>query len=75
LIETEVREVRVPVLVPLPSNLTAFCFIPAFPEVYTVGAANKLMLQLYSAIYLCDEQVTAIRELQPKPVDITVELE
>ncbi len=66
LIRTEVVIEKVPTLVPLPENLTADCVIPAFPDLYQVADANGLTAELYSALYLCNADKKAIRELQPE---------
>jgi len=61
----ETVEVKVPTLVPLPEELTEDCDKPAFPEKATVGAAQDLIVELYSAIDLCNGDKADIRELQP----------
>lgn len=66
MIRTEVITEKVPTLVPLPENLTADCVIPRFPDLYQVADANELTVELYSALYLCNEDKEAIRELQPE---------
>ena len=66
LIRTEIVTEKVPTLVPLPENLTADCAIPRFPDLYQVADANELTLELYSALYLCNADKEAIRELQPE---------
>jgi len=57
---------KVPTLVPLPENLTADCDIPRFPDLYQVSAAKNLTAGLYVALYLCNADKEAIRELQPE---------
>ncbi len=57
---------KVPTLVPLPANLTADCVIPRFPDLYQVSDAKNLTVELYSALYLCNADKEAIRELQPE---------
>ena len=66
LVRTETVIEKVPTLVPLPENLTADCVIPAFPDLYQVADANQLTAALYSALYLCNADKQAIRELQPE---------
>lgn len=66
MIRTEVITEKVPTLVPLPENLTADCAIPRFPDLYQVADANNLTVELYSALYLCNADKKAIRELQPE---------
>lgn len=65
IIATETVEVRIPTLVPLPGELTEDCDKPAFPEIATVGAAQDLIAELYSAIDVCNGDKADIRELQP----------
>lgn len=65
IVRTETVEVNVPTLVPLPEVLTADCDKPAFPEKATVGAAQDLIVELYSAIDLCNADKADIRDLQP----------
>lgn len=73
MIETRDIIVRVPILVPLPSNLTADCDIPPFPDLYQVSDAKELTIELYSALYLCNKGKAEIRDLQPKaPPEIRI---
>lgn len=65
MIETREVEVKVPTLVPLPAVLTVDCYIPGFPEEYTVADAKDLTVELYSALYECNDDKAAIRALQP----------
>ncbi len=65
LVKIETIEVGVPTLVALPAELTNPCAVPAFPEVLTVGAAQDLIVVLYSSLVVCNQDKTAIRELQP----------
>jgi len=66
LVRTEIVTEKVPTLVPLPDSLTADCDIPAFPDLYQVADANELTAELYSALYQCNADKKAIRELQPE---------
>ena len=72
LIETRDIIIHVPTLVPLPEPLTADCVIPAFPDLYQVAEAKSLTVELYSALYTCNKQKKAIRDLQPKPTEILI---
>jgi len=54
------------VLVALPDELTRDCTVPEFPEKATVGAVGQdLVVQLYKAIEVCNEEKADIRALQP----------
>lgn len=64
-VRTEEVEVKVPVLVPLPSDLTRNCDVPAFPDRITVGDMQDLVIFLYTSIEICNQEKEGIRELQP----------
>lgn len=65
IVKTELVEVEVPVLVALPEVLTRDCNKPEFPEKATVGAIQDLVVFLYTALDVCSQEKSDIRDLQP----------
>jgi len=41
------------------------CYVPEFPDPYLLSDSKDLTVELYSALHGCNDDMAAIRELQP----------